>query len=161
MAWLIAVAILVASLLVAAGYRKSALGLALGVSIVGISLYLYNERQEQQATSRIAVSEIALENVDLRPTFGSGYDLVGTIRNNSPKYRLDGIDVALTLRDCRSKDKSTCTVIGQASAYAAITVPPEESRDLVVSLHFGGDKPKAKGTLAWDYEITAVTAKRQ
>jgi hypothetical protein len=32
---------------------------------------------------------------------------------------------------------------------------------MVASLHFGDDKPKAKGTLAWDYEITAITAKRQ
>lgn len=161
MAWLIAVAILVVALLVATGYRKSAIGLALGVLIVGVSLYLYNERQEQQETSRISISEIALENVDLKPTFRSGYDLVGTIRNNSPKYRLDGIDVTATLRDCETKDKSTCTVIGQASAYVAVTVPPEESRDFVASLHFGNDKPRARGTLAWDYQVTAVTAKRQ
>jgi hypothetical protein len=161
MAWLIAVAILIVCVLIVTGFRKSAIGLALGVLIAGTSLYVYNERQEQKETSRIAVSEIAMENVDLRPTFRSGYDLVGTITNNSPKYRLDGIDVTVTLRDCKSKDKSTCISMGQASAHVAVTVPSGESRDMVASLHFGDERPKAKGTLAWDYEVTAVTAKRQ
>jgi hypothetical protein len=161
MAWLIAVAILIVCVLAATGFRKSAISLSLGVLIVGASLYAYNERQERKETSRIGVSEIAMENVDLRPTFRSGYDLVGTLKNNSPKYRVDGIDVVVTVRDCKTKDKSSCAEIGQASAYVAVTVPPGESRDVVASLHFGSDRPKAKGTLAWDYEITAVTAKRQ
>ncbi len=161
MAGLIVVAILVVFLLLAAGFRKAAAGVAVLVLIVGVSIYLYNEQQEQRATTRIAVSEIAVEKLDLTPTFRSGYDLSGTIKNNSAKYRLDGIDVTVTLRDCRDKDKSTCTVIGQASAYAAMTVPPREARDFILSLHFGNDRPRATGTLAWDYEITAVTAKRQ
>jgi hypothetical protein len=161
MAWLIAVAIAVVALLFVAGFRKSAFSLAIGVLIVGVSVYLYNEHEEQQATSRITASEIAMENVELRPTFRSSYDLIGTIRNNSQTYRLDGIDVTVTMRDCRSKDKSTCTLIGQASGHAVMSLPPQESRDFVVSLYFGGDRPKVKGTFAWDYEITAITAKRQ
>jgi hypothetical protein len=161
MPWIIAVALLIVALLIRFGHRKSALGLAVGVVALGTWLYVHNERQEHAAENRIPVSDIALNNVNLRPTFRSGYDLVGTLRNNSPRYRLDGIDVSVTLRDCRTKDNTNCTVIGQASTYVAITVPSGESRDLVASLHFGDDKPEVKGTLAWDYKIVSATANRQ
>lgn len=161
MAWLIAIAILIVAGLFAAGLRKPALALGLGVLIAGVSIYVYNERQERQETTRITASEIGLENVELRPTFRSSYDFVGTLKNKSEQYRIDGIDITVTLRDCSSKDKTSCTVIGQASGYTGIAVPPQASRDLVVSLHFGGDQPRAKGHFAWDYAITAITAKRQ
>ena len=42
-----------------------------------------------------------------------------------------------------------------------VTVPPEQARDFVASLYFGGDPIRVKGGLVWDYEITSLTAKRQ
>jgi len=161
MAWLIVVAIVVVFLVFMAGYRKSALALVVAALIGGVALYQYNERRQQRATTRIAASEIAVENIAFRPTYRSSYDASGTIRNNSETYTLDGIRLEVTMRDCRGKDKSTCVVIGKAATYAAVTVPPHEVRDFTASLYFGSDRVKPKGTLAWDYEITPVTAKRQ
>lgn len=161
MPWIIAAALLIVALLIRFGHRKAAVGCAVGVIAIGVWLYVYNARQEHEAASRIPVSEIALSNVELRPTFRSGYDLVGTLKNNSPQYRLDGLDVSVTLRDCKTRDKASCTVIGQARTYVAMTVPAGESLDLVAPLHFGDDKPEVKGTLAWDYTILSATANRQ
>ena len=75
--------------------------------------------------------------------------------------RLDGISVRVTLRDCQGRDRTSCRVIGEAATAVPVTVPPEQARDFVASLYFGGDPIRVKGGLVWDYEITSLTAKRQ
>jgi len=159
MAWLIA-AIGVVLLVLFAGFRKTALGVLVTAVIGGFLLYHYNQQRERQSTTKIPQSKIVLENVAVRPTFGSSYDLSGRVKNNSESYRLDGIEFKVTMRDCEGKDKSSCVIIGKATAYVALTVPPQEARDFTGSLYFGSDQ-KAKGLLAWDHEITAIVAKRQ
>ena len=160
MIWLIA-AIGVVSAVFLAGFRKLALGLAVAVLIGGFSLYQYNKQQQQRARTRITVSEVVIERIALKPTFRSSYDVSGRIRNNSDSYRVDGNTLAVTLRDCQGKDKSKCVVIGQATSNAAVTVPPQQSRDFIASFYFGSDQIAPKGTLDWSYQITAVTARRQ
>ena len=159
MAWFIAAVVVAVSLVYLAGFRKTALGFLVAASIGGISLYLYNEHREQQATTRIAESQVVLENVEFRQTFGASYELSGKVKNNSETDVLDGIEFKVTMRDCRSKDKSSCVTIGEAMSYVSVAVPPKEARDFLASLYFGST-PKVKGTLAWDYEITALTAKQ-
>lgn len=161
MAWLVAVAILLVSYLYASGRRKPAAILGVVFVVAGVSLYVFYQRQQVRETSLIAPSEIRLQDVALHPTFRSSYDLTGTVKNNSANYRLDGFEVTVTLRDCAGADASRCTTIGQASAFAAIIVPPQDTREFIAALHFGGDRPQAKGRLDWGYEVTAVTARRQ
>lgn len=161
MAWLVAAAVLLVSYLYASGRRKPAAILGVVFAVAGVSLYLFYQRQQVRETSLIAASEIRLQKVALNPTFRSSYDLTGTVTNDSPGYRLDGFEVTVTLRDCAGADTSGCIVIGQASAFASIIVPPRETREFIAPLHFGGDRPQAKGRLDWSYEVTAVTARRQ
>ena len=160
MVWLIA-AIGIVSAVFLAGFRKVALGLAVAALIGGVSLYQYNKQQQRRASTRITVSEVVIEHIALKPTFRSSYDVTGRIRNNSDAYRVDGISLAVTLRDCQGKDKSGCVVIGKATSNAPVTVPPQQARDFIASFYFGGDQIAPKGTLDWSYEITAITAKRQ
>lgn len=161
MAWLVAAAVLLVSYLYASGRRKPAVILGVVFVVAGVSLYVFYQRQQVRETSLIAVTEVKLENVTLNPTFRSSYDLIGTVRNDSASYRLDGFEVTVTLRDCAGADASRCSPLGEASAFAAISVPPRETREFIAPLHFGGDRPQAKGRLDWGYEVTAVTARRQ
>jgi len=161
MAWLIAALGVVVLLVFFAGFRKIALGVLVTAVIGGFLLYQYNQQRERQSTTRIPQSQIVLENVAVRPTFGSSYDLSGRVNNNSESYRLDGLEFKVTMRDCEDKDKSSCVIIGGATAYVSLTVPPREARDFTGSLYFGSNQKKAKGLLAWDHEIMAVMAKRQ
>jgi hypothetical protein len=161
MAWLIAAIGVVVLLVFFMGFRKSALGVLVTTVIGGFLLYQYNQQRERQSTTRIPQSEIVLENVAVRPTFGSSYDLTGRVKNNSKAYRLDGIEFKVTMRDCEDREKSSCVIIGEAPAYVSLTVPPQEARDFNASLYFGSNQKKAKGLLAWDHEITAIVAKRQ
>jgi hypothetical protein len=160
MAWLIVPLVLVV-LLYFAGFRRSAAALFAAAVVAGVLLYYYNERVEEDARSRIPLSDVLVENVTVTPTFRSSYNLSGKVRNKSATYRLDGITFKVTLRDCPGKDRSSCVDIGDATTYVPLTLPAQETRDFTGSLYFGGEQAKPKGTIAWDYEIVSVTARRQ
>lgn len=160
MLWLIVPVILVAIVFVA-GHRKTALGLLVGATIAGGLIYRYDLHLEQQATTRISASEIGLENIAVRLTFDASYELTGRIKNKSETYRIDGISFAVMMRDCLGPDASKCVMTGTANSVITITVPPQESRDFTGTLYYGKSYKPPKGTLAWDYEITAITANRQ
>lgn len=160
MAWIVAAAVVVVLLLFRAGYRKPAAGLAAGALVIGVLVYLLVRHQEQQASTEVALSDVAVENVVFSHTYRSSYDLSGTVTNKSERYRIERIGFEVTVRDCRTADKSSCVVLGTESAYAAVDVPPRQTRNFTASMYFDNELAP-KGTLAWDYEIEAVRARRQ
>jgi hypothetical protein len=159
MLWLLAPLVL-ALLVFVAGFRKIALGVLIATAIAGASIYLLTEQTQQRAETRIPASEIALENVAVRQTFDASYELTGRLKNGSSTYQVQGISLNVKLRDCRTGDASQCVSAGEAEARAAVTVPPGESRDFTATMFLGKGHRLPKGTLAWDYEIESVTAKR-
>ena len=159
MLWLIA-PLAVALLLFVTGFRKTALGVVVASVIAGASIYGYNEQAHQRAEARIPASEIALENVKVRQTFDSSYELTARLTNRSSTYQVHGISLTVKLRDCRNGAASRCDPAGAAEARAAVTVPPGESRDFTATMYLGKGHRRPKGTLAWDYEIESVTARR-
>ena len=160
MLWLIVPVIVIAVVFIA-GHRKTALGLLVVAIIAGGLIYRYDLHLEQQATTRISAAEIGLENIAVRRTFDASYELTGRIRNNSETYRIDGIGFTVKMRDCPGTDAAQCVVTGVATANVTVTVPPREARDFTGALYYGKGHKPPKGTLAWDYEITAITAQRQ
>jgi hypothetical protein len=159
MVWLI-LALIAVSGLFFAGYRKSALGIAAAALIAGAGVYFSEQQQDTQATSRIAASELTLENITYRQTFRSSYEMSGRVTNNSETFAVDGIRFAVTLQDCKGNDKAMCAVVGRTTASTSVRVAPQQARDFTASMYFGGDEIKPKGKLAWEYEIIAVVAKR-
>jgi uncharacterized membrane protein len=160
MFWLIA-PLVIAVLLFLRGFRKSALGVVVVALIAAAVVYYLNERAQERAETRISASEISLENVAVRQTFDASYELTGRLKNGSSTYQVTGISLNVKLRDCRKGNATQCEAAGEAAGQAGITVPPGESRDFTVTLYFGKGHRPPKGTLAWDYEIESVTAKRQ
>jgi hypothetical protein len=160
MAWLIG-PIIVVLLVYLAGFRKSALGLLVAVIVAGFLLYQHSEHVQEKAETRIAESEVVLANVAITPTLDSSYNLTGRITNQSETYRIDGVSFRVTMRDCQGKDKTTCVSVAEASTHVPITVPSQQAREFTGSLYFGSVRTKVKGTLSWDYEIIAISAKRQ
>jgi len=160
MLWLIG-PIVVVVLVFLAGYQKVALGLLVASVIAGGLIYQRREQTQDHATTRISVSEIALESISLRPTFDASYELTGRIKNNSETYRIDGVHFNVAVSDCRANDISTCVVAGEAATHVVVTVPPQQARNFTGTLYFGRSHRRPKDTLAWNYEITAIVAKRQ
>ena len=160
MFWLIGPLIIVVLVFVA-GFRKSALGLFVGVVIAGGLIYWHNLELQEQATTRISSEEIKVEQIEIKRTFDASYELTGRIRNNSKLYRIDGISFTVKMRDCPGTEASNCVVTDEAATYVAVTVPPQQARDFTGTLYYGRSHAQLQGTLVWDYEITAITAKRQ
>jgi len=140
------------------GFRKSAGALLLAASIAAGVLYRLEVVDEQRATDRISASEISLQDVNLRRTFDSTYELTGTISNRSGKYRIDAITVSLTLRDCRSAGDSACQSIGEESADVLVSVLPQQTRSFVATFYLGKEHRPPRGSLAWEHEIAAIRA---
>ena len=160
MVWFIASIVVVLAVFIA-GFRRTAVGLLIAAIGGGFALFQYNDWKDQQAATRISASEIVLEAFEVKPTFGSSYDVRGRIKNKSETYRIDGLSFNVTMRDCQGKDASRCTTLGEAAAHVPMNVPPQETRSFTGSVYFGSQPVKPKGTLAWDHEITAIMAKRQ
>jgi hypothetical protein len=156
MLWII-IPLVMAIFAFAAGYRRTALGLIVAAALAGASIYLLTEQTQQRAETRISTSEISLENVVVRHTFDASYELTGRLKNSSSTYQIQGITLNVKLRDCNA---TRCVAAGEAEARAAVTVPPGESRDFTATMYFGKGHSRPKGTLAWDYEIASVIAKR-
>ena len=159
MLWLVAPAVIVAILFIA-GLRKAAVALLVVTIGAGTALYLHNRQLQQRAASRISHEEVALTDVAVRRTFDSSYEVSGKIGNKSTAYRLDGITLHLSLRNCPESDAASCVPIGDTTVNVAVTVPPKESRRFIGSFYIPTEK-RQEGALASDYRITAVVAKRQ
>jgi hypothetical protein len=160
MAWLIVPLALVV-LLYVAGFPRSAAALLVAAVLAGVVLYYHNERLQEDARSRIPLSDVVVDGVTITPTFRSSYNLSGSVRNNSEQYRLEGITFKVTLRDCPSPDKAKCVSLAEATSYVPLDLAPQEARDFIGALYFETEQMKPKGTFDWDYEIVAITGKRR
>lgn len=160
MFWIIGPVIVVV-LLFLAGFRKSAVGLLIATLIAGALVYWNINVVERQETSRMSVSEIALENVAVRRTFDSSYELTGRIRNKSDDYRVDAISVIVTIRDCTAPQQMNCVTTGQKAVNVSVSVPPQQARDFTGTLYLGKAHRPPKDILAWEYEVTSIMAQRQ
>jgi hypothetical protein len=160
MLWLI-IPLVVVALLFASGLRKIALAVLVASLAAGVTLYVQNQQIERRATSRIADAEVELANVTVRRTFDWSYELSGRVRNNSPTYAIDGMTFTVRLRDCRGTAPVSCVPLGEGTLNVPVNVPPEQARDFRGSFLIGKREVQPKGTLAWDYEMTAISAKRR
>ena len=160
MAWLAAASAVVLSLLFWRGYRKLALGL-LGIVLVGaVLVYYLDKRVDEEGRMRITVSDIAVENVELKRTYRSSYDLTGKVINNSETFTLERMRFDVTILDCPAVSQADCVLIGTASGEALVNVPPRQTRNFTASLYYGSGESKLKGRLDWRYKLISVSASR-
>ncbi|NMG42866.1 hypothetical protein GPA22_03830 [Aromatoleum toluvorans] len=155
MAWLLGIAVLVL-LVVSSGFRKFALGLVALTVAGGGLLYIQSELEQSRSLSRIAISELAFENVALKPEY-SGYKLSGRIMNNSTNYTLKQVKLVVTMQDCTGATGSqNCITIGESSEYLYLGIPPVQARDFEEPVYFAGRGLNPKGHLQWSYSVSEI-----
>lgn len=127
---------------------------------LGIGAYLWQEGppEGERATTRIAASELAFDQIDLARS-GRGATLTGRVINGSDRYRLREMAIDLQLRDCPAPETplEACPTIGDASAIARPDVPPGQVRGFAAHFVFA-DVPPVEGTLRWDWHVTGLRA---
>ena len=80
------------------------------------------------------------------------------ITNNSAKFSIRQIDLAVTVRDCpREAAAEQCVTIGQSNEILNLDIPPGEARDFAESVRFRSNV-KLKGRLDWSYSISRIRA---
>jgi hypothetical protein len=125
---------------------------------VGLAIYFWQQSPEaSRAENRIASEEVALDQLDLERTV-RGATLTGRVRNDSDRFRLRDMTLALRLYDCpEGNAPPSCPVIGEAQAIARPDVPPGQLRGF--SAHFiFADLPALTGTLRWDWRVVETRA---
>ena len=155
MAWIVGVVVLIL-LVVSAGFRMFAVVFVLILVVGGFIFWQYQEYEERESKGRISQSELVFEGVSLKSSYGSSYDFVGRIINNSNKYTLKNVQLKLTFRDCEKESKN-CIVIHEDSENIYINIPPKQARDFKENVYLNSDL-NLKGEMAWDYEIVYTKA---
>ena len=94
------------------------------------------DKEDPDGKNRIAIEEITLDQI--RPELGSE---PGTIRlisallhNHSSRYLLTDYAYYLEIQDCV---QTRCTTVYDQYGQAAVSVPPNEARDVVIMIHDG------------------------
>ncbi len=156
MKWLLIVVFL-ALLAVSAGFRKFAGTLVLLCAIGGILIWQFQVYEENQSRKNILPSELTFENVSLE-SLSENYRFTGRIINNSDKYDVRGVQVKLTVSDCKIDDNNNCIIISEADEYIYVDIPSKQARDFRKNIFLYSDII-INGTLDWDYSIEYVESK--
>ena len=163
MVWLFVIVVL--ALAVAfKGFRVFLLGV-LGLAALAFWFFAAQQDEEREAErTRVPVTDVHIEDAML------GTYMTGRVRNNNRTYRVTGLDVKVTVRDCvapadekkkagRFEILRTCDVVGQSDKLINVSVPPGQVRD-VRELVWFSPEPVYRGQMEWDYTITAVRARK-
>ncbi len=156
MKWL-AIIILLVLLAVSAGFRKFAGILILICAVGGLIIWQYQIYEKNQTRNNILPSELIFEDLSLEPSYES-YDITGRIINNSDTHTLSGVQLKLTVSDCKNDDKNDCIIISETDEYIYINIPSKQARDFKKNIYLYSDI-NIKGTLALDYLIEYAETK--
>ncbi len=112
------------------------------------------------ALSAFPVDQVHLENFQLSGG-GAPFRLTGTVGNQSTNLLLKSLTLDISRRDCYAEalDPSGCTLLWQTRQWIDLAVPPEEARNIAISIWARGDAPRAVGTISDEFKI--VTANGQ
>ena len=158
MLWIVGIIILI--LVVVSASLRTFVPLLVAVAVIGCFLgNQYEEREDTLSKQRIPVAELTFDDVGLRSSFVSYYDLVGRITNNSKLYTLNEVQLNLTFRDCPGDDERQCVLIARTTAYIYTSIPPNEARGFTAGIHLYPDL-RVKGHLVWQYQVVYTKADR-
>jgi len=135
-------------------------GTIIAVTLIGGLVYytVTAPSAPEEELNRIAVSEIALDEVDLvqGPRVAT---LSGRVVNSSDAYTLTGILFTVKLYDCAAQDTplTECFIIGEDDSEARFSAPPGQLRAFDATLLFN-DLPNVEGVQRWGYEVVSLRA---
>jgi hypothetical protein len=156
MKWLLIIVFLVL-LAVSAGFRKLAGALVLLCVIGGLLIWQYQVYEENYSRKNILPSELTFEDLSLESS-NESYRLTGRIINNSDKYDVRGIQLEITISDCKINANNNCIIITEANEYIYADIPSKQARDFRKNLFLYSDIV-IKGKLDWDYSVKYVESK--
>jgi hypothetical protein len=157
MAWLFAIVVLIL-LVVSAGFRKFFGVFVLIALLGGGAYYLYQQREERLAESRIRPSEVLVTNSKINFQYES-YHFRGRVTNNSPQYTLSQVEFSISVKECPEQPSRTaCVVVADTRKTLYIRVPPGQARDFNEPLYFPGEPPVPAPNHQWRFDVVGARA---
>ena len=138
-------------LIVSVRFRQFALSVAMLLVFCGLMVWVYQEYETHQIRNRILPSELRLENVSFE-SLNNDYELTGRVINDSEKYRLNGLQLKISVQKCDDHEHRNCIIFYETEEYIYIMVPPRQARDFrkVITLY---SNQALTGRLVWNYSI--------
>lgn len=138
-------------LIVSVRFRQFAHSVAMLLVFCGLMVWVYQEYETHQIRNRILPSELRLENVSIE-SLNNDYELTGRVINDSEKYRLNGLQLKISVQECDDHEHRNCIIFYETEEYIYIMVPPRQARDFrkVITLY---SNQALTGRLVWNYSI--------
>lgn len=110
--------------------------------------------------STFPIDRVELQNMQLSGG-GAPFRLTGRVGNRSTDLVLKSLMLDIARSDCHegALEESGCTLFWQTRQWIDLSVPPEEERNIAVSIWARGDAPRAIGEARDEFKI--VTASGQ
>ncbi len=150
MKWLALIIVLIL-LIVSVRFRKLAVMLVLAGGVVGLLFWQYQDYEQNKSRNRIPPSQVILQNV-LFDTSNHHYEMTGRIINHSDQYTLNGVQLKISVEDCKNDTPMSCIVFWATNEYIYITIPPKQARDFKKAISIYSDQ-NIEGLLRWNYSI--------
>lgn len=149
MVWLLVIALFIV-FLVPSRYRLHTLG---GIILLALLGFLLSQPEDQEEVrDLIPLEQVEFVNAELQRSRGVGQEFVGKIKNNSKAYKLTGLGVHLTIKDCIKSDDTSqehCTILDEAQIHLPLFIPPQEQGEFRKRLYLR--ELHIRGRKQWDY----------
>lgn len=149
--WILGITIL-ALILLSPRFRRFAVIFILIASILGVSLWQYQEYERNKSKSSILPSELTLQNMEFKP-LGTDHEfqMTGRIINNSEKHTLKSIILIVTTQECNI-EQTDCLIVSEQQENLYITVPPHQARYFKKDIYLYSNQ-NIKNNLIWGHSI--------
>ncbi len=152
MQWVLLGIIAVALIVMSSRYPKVAFSL-LGLLIAITAALFYSTTDSALLNrSKIALSDIRIQNPVMTPAYADSYRFNARLVNNSESVPLKEVTISITMYDCADDTQQSCQTIGQAEERININVPPTQARDVARTVSFHSASPEA--FVRWDFQVT-------
>jgi len=152
MQWILLVIIVAGLLYLSRFYPKTGFSI-LGVLVLGaIFIIITSSERGENARAKLPTDDIIIENPVMTLGYREGYTLSARLINQNDSSTLRDSAISITMFDCLTSDRSSCTVIGQEEERINLVIPPGQSRDLSRYVSFEAVSPK--GNIEWEFKVT-------
>ncbi|MCY4217675.1 MAG: hypothetical protein OXE41_11245 [Gammaproteobacteria bacterium] len=152
MQWILLVIIVAGLLYLSRFYPKTGFSILGVLAVCAIFIIITTSERGENARAKLPTEDIIIENPIMTPGYRDGYTLSARLINQNDAATLRDSAISITMFDCLSSDRNSCTVVGQEEARINLVIPPGQSRDLSRYISFEAVSPK--GTVEWEFKIT-------
>ncbi len=152
MQWILLVIIVAGLLYLSRFYPKTGFSILGVLAVCAIFIIITTSERGENARAKLPAEDIIIENPVMTPGYRNGYTLSARLVNQNESSTLRDSAISITMFDCLTSDRSSCSVVGQEEARINLVIPPGQSRDLSRYVSFEGVSPK--GTVEWEFKVT-------